>query len=255
MQREREVALEALRAAAGVCFEVQANLVRAATLEKRDLSPVTVADFASQALVCRHLQAAFPDDAVVGEESSAALRAPEGRRALELVVGHVRRFAPDADQTRTLAWIDRGDGVPKGRFWTLDPIDGTKGFLRREQYAVALALIDEGVVRLGALACPELPVDPERPDGERGLLCIAIRGEGAWWTSLAEPHGVLSSMRTDPATDPTEARLVESVESGHADQGAHRQIAERLGIRRSSLRLDSQAKYAAVARGEATSYL
>ena len=47
------------------------------------------------------------------------------------------------------------------RFWTLDPIDGTKGFLRGEQYAVALALIVGGEVVVAALACPNLGA-PER---------------------------------------------------------------------------------------------
>ena len=33
-------------------------------------------------------------------------------------------------------------------YWVLDPIDGTKGFLRGGQFAIALALIQEGVVTL-----------------------------------------------------------------------------------------------------------
>jgi len=47
--------------------------------------------------------------------------------------------------------------------WTLDPIDGTKGFLRREQYAIALAFIRDGRVELGVLGCPEL-VDGNRAE-------------------------------------------------------------------------------------------
>ena len=41
------------------------------------------------------------------------------------------------------------------RFWTLDPIDGTKGFLRGDQYAVALALIENGLVQLAGSGLPE----------------------------------------------------------------------------------------------------
>ena len=48
---ELEAAVVAVRDAATVCQSVQKNLVSAATLEKKDRSPVTVADFASQALV------------------------------------------------------------------------------------------------------------------------------------------------------------------------------------------------------------
>lgn len=40
---------------------------------------------------------------------------------------------------------------------TLDPVDGTKGFLRNDQYAVALGLVQDGRVVLGVLGCPCLP--------------------------------------------------------------------------------------------------
>jgi 3'(2'), 5'-bisphosphate nucleotidase len=41
--------------------------------------------------------------------------------------------------------------------WTLDPIDGTKGFLLGGQYAVCLALIEDSDVKLGVMGCPNLP--------------------------------------------------------------------------------------------------
>jgi 3'(2'), 5'-bisphosphate nucleotidase len=255
MEREREVAIEALRAAARICADVQGAMVPESTLQKPDRSPVTVADFASQAVVCRHLATAFPEDPVVGEEDSAELRSPDNQKTLQQVVRQFRCFYPDDDPDEILGWIDRGGGSPGDRFWTLDPIDGTKGFLRRGHYAVALALIERGQVVLGALACPGLPVDPHQPDGARGVVCVATRGGGAWATPLADDSGVLVPLTADRATDPAEARLVESVESGHANQEAHQRIAERLKIRRPALRLDSQTKYAAVARGDASIYL
>ena len=63
--------------------------------------------------------------------------------------------------------------------WTIDPIDGTKGFLRGEQYAVCLSLIVDAKVQLGVIGCPNLPVDPAAP--ERGIGCTftAVRGHGA----------------------------------------------------------------------------
>jgi 3'(2'), 5'-bisphosphate nucleotidase len=64
--------------------------------------------------------------------------------------------------------------------WTLDPIDGTKGFLRGGQFAVCLALIVGGNVQLGVMGCPNLPVNPNVPDGEKGCLFIAEKGQGAF---------------------------------------------------------------------------
>ena len=63
--------------------------------------------------------------------------------------------------------------------WTLDPIDGTKGFLRGEQYAVCLALIIDARVELGVIGCPNLPLEIGKEDGERGALFVAVRGQGS----------------------------------------------------------------------------
>lgn len=69
--------------------------------------------------------------------------------------------------------------------WALDPIDGTKGFLRGGQYAVCLALIVDGVVQLGVMGTPNLAVDPKNPEGEKGTLFITVRGEGAYQVTIA----------------------------------------------------------------------
>lgn len=63
--------------------------------------------------------------------------------------------------------------------WTIDPIDGTKGFLRGEQYAVCLAFLVDAEVQVGVLGCPNLPLDMANPDGEKGCLFVAVKGQGA----------------------------------------------------------------------------
>ncbi len=55
--------------------------------------------------------------------------------------------------------------------------------------------------------------------------------------------------------DPAAVRFCESVESGHSAHGESASVADRLGITSPPLRMDSQAKYAVVARGEADIYL
>ena len=57
------------------------------------------------------------------------------------------------------------------------------------------------------------------------------------------------------ADDPAGVRFCESVESGHSAHGDAAEVAARLGITAAPLRMDSQAKYAVVARGEAEIYL
>ena len=140
-------------------------------------------------------------------------------------------------------------GMLQSVFGTLDPIDGTKGFLRGDQYAVALALIDCGEVKVAALACPALPVDMGEMDGDCGMLFVAVRGEGTRAVPLA------GGDEADVRIDEPAWRFAESVEASHGDHDAHKAVARAVGIESPSLRMDSQAKYGAVSRGDAALYL
>ncbi len=247
MQTELDTALAAVRAAAKVTSAVQRALVTSDSLQKKDKSPVTVADFASQAVICAALGQAMADDPIVGEEDAAELRNPENAALCERVVEHVRRINEGASRQQVLDWIDRGkaDGSTQ-RFWTLDPIDGTQGFLRKEQYAIALALIENGQVVLGVLGCPNL---------SGGVLLSAVQGQGAKQHKLDADEMEGEPIAADEITDPAAARLCESVESRHSNQRQSARIAEALKITLPPVRMDSQAKYAAIARGEAEIYL
>lgn len=246
-RREREAAIAAAREAAALCQAVQAGLVDA--MQKADKSPVTVADFGSQALVCRRLKAAFPEDDIVAEEDATALR--EQPAMCEVVRGYVRRFVPEATAAEVCDWIDAGNGQVRDRYWTLDPIDGTKGFLRNDQYAVALALVEGGQVKVAVLACPKLPVKMDERPGPRGVLFAAVRDEGVVQMSLE--GGEATPVRVAGANG--RWRFVESVEASHSDHALQEAVARAVGIGARSLRMDSQSKYGAVARGDAVLYL
>jgi 3'(2'), 5'-bisphosphate nucleotidase len=251
--REQEMAIRAVRAAAGLCRSV-GRQVATNVLEKADLSPVTVADFGSQALICHALAEAFPEDPVIAEEDSADLRLPENAGLLDQVLRSVRASRPDALDAAVLRWIDHGAARSDSeRFWALDPIDGTKGFLRGGQYAVSLALIVGGRVEVAAMACPNLPVEVGST-GRTGAIFVAVRGRGAGVMPLDGDEAV-TPIRVSPRDDPASVRFCESVESGHSAHGAAATVAARLGIAAPPVRLDSQAKYAIVARGEAEIYL
>jgi 3'(2'), 5'-bisphosphate nucleotidase len=247
--RELASAVAAVRSAARACRAVQERLVRPEALQKGDKSPVTVADFASQAIICAELERALPRDPIVGEEDADALRheAP----LLKAVVERVAEERGEVDAERVLTWIDRGTaGATTARYWTLDPIDGTKGFLRREQYAIALALIENGRVEIGVLGCPNLPLG-----GELGALFTAVRGEATRMQGLWDADASARAVSVAKLERADQARFCESVESGHSDQGESARIAEDLGIRTQPFRIDSQCKYAAVARNDASIYL
>ena len=143
-------------------------------------------------------------------------------------------------------------GAATGRWWTLDPVDGTKGFLRGGQYAIALALVEDGEVVLGVLGCPNL----ERADGRTGSIFVAERGGGRMGAGARRRRGRAARIRVADISDPS-ACPVRGVAGGRpfGAQDEAALIATRLGITTPPLRLDSQAKYGLVARGDASIYL
>jgi 3'(2'), 5'-bisphosphate nucleotidase len=245
--KEKQVALEAALEAAKLCERVRANIP--ASLEKKDKSPVTVADYGSQSLICRAIAQTFPNDPIVGEEDAAELRQPEKKEFLDAITNYVREILPTATGKEITDWINLGNGHVGPRYWTLDPIDGTKGFLRQDQYAVALALIEGGEVKLGVLACPALPGE----NGEMGQLFLAVRGEGA--TVMPISGGDARSIHVSTSTAGEKFRFVESVEPSHGDEKRQQAVANAIGIHAPAKRVDSQAKYGIVATGEAALYL
>ncbi|PRQ49413.1 putative phosphoric monoester hydrolase [Rosa chinensis] len=184
--------------------------------------------------------------------------------------------------------IDNGksEGGSCGRHWVLDPIDGTKGhhwgfyikelfqcdlkhscflcdlqlnnrlvslqgcqssiwkslvhiycvsmFVRGDQYAIALALLDEGKVVLGVLACPNLPL---------ANIYAAI----GWF--------IIAKVYVSATENPEDASFFESYEAAHSLHVLSSTIAKKLGVKAPLVRIDSQAKYGALSRGDGAIYL
>jgi len=243
-------AISAVREAAQLVRRVQKELVTPA-ITKDDRSPVTVADFAAQALVGKRLAETFPKMGFVGEESADTLRTSEGQETLKQVTHFVRQVLPDATPEDICKWIDRGTGEPTDTFWTLDPVDGTKGFLRGDQYAVALGYLKDGKVRVGALGCPELAGGVKPAKGGLGSLVVARRDNGTWVSTL-EDNGDKDDwkpLRVSGCTDPAQARLLRSVEKAHTNTSSIGKLMARLGIEANPVPMDSQAKNAVLAAG------
>jgi len=157
---------------------------------------------------------------------------------------------PGADERKVCEWIDRGTAQPRDRFWVLDPIDGTTGFLRGEQYVVALGLIVDGEVQIGVLGCPHLSNGCELNIGGRGSVVLAAKGKGCWYTdlSLEKPWQLL---RVSQTKKPEAARLLRSVEASHSNVSRTERMLDILKSKAPSVAVDSQAKYAVLAGGQA----
>jgi 3'(2'), 5'-bisphosphate nucleotidase len=249
-------AIDAVRTAASLAGDIQQELVVAA-LTKDDRSPVTVADFAAQAVVGHLLDKQFPGEYLVGEEQADVLRSAEEREVLEQITHFVSRVIPAVTPEGVCDFIDRGVDEPGKKYWTLDPIDGTKGFLRGAQYATALAYVRNGEVQIGVLGCPNMSPDLKEDIGGDGALLIASRGSGSWITSLRQSGSgeVYSPIKTSTRSTPEKARVVRSFETGHTDVSKVDQFQKALGGKTDPVRMDSQVKYALLAAGIGEIYL
>lgn len=118
LERELQLARSVARQAGELALRNQAHGFEAES--KPDLSPVTSADRANEQLICSLLEEAFPGDGILGEEGTAK----ESR---------------------------------SGRRWLIDPIDGTRDFVRGiPTWGVLIGLEAEGDVVLGVCNLPAL---------------------------------------------------------------------------------------------------
>jgi len=251
--KEVEFAVNCVKTACSMTRRIEEEMVSAA-LEKADRSPVTVADFTVQAFVGSEISRVFPENPLVAEESSGALEGAQGRVILDQAAGFLNGYKPGVHPQEVLRWIKRGQGEPGDRFWILDPVDGTKGFLRGGQYAVALAMADQGQVQLGVLGCPSLDLDTAEAGGvgkrmpeSKGSIAIAVRGKGAWVSSLIGEE--LQPLQVSNCSVFRDAAVLRSYESGHTNEDQMSVLSDALSLKRDPVRLDSQAKYLLLAAG------
>lgn len=204
---------------------------------KSDASEVTVADFASQAVLIHAIHSVFPDDVFIAEEGIEMLKNDKDLcdRVWELIIGAGQLSAISAlsalsgngsgsseidgsasvavglrlpaSKEEMLSAIDLGSrgglvdsNAKSARTWILDPIDGTKTYIRAQQYAVCLCLVDHGVQQVAVLGCPNLRADIDISSGrvqveeslvdlrlEGGLVVSALSGQGTYISDMAAP--------------------------------------------------------------------
>jgi 3'(2'), 5'-bisphosphate nucleotidase len=259
MQRSPEselaAALEAVRAA---CRAVAAvgppeAFGTGAVVDKGAAGPVTVADLASQVAAARALRASQGASvAIVGEESAEEAESLGGHGLLGVVAEVLRRtgMSIDAAGVRDALAAGTHAGGPSGRFWTIDPLDGTKGYLRGGQFAVAIALVEDGKPVVGALGLPRLSA--AGTDNGEGVVAWAMRRAGAFQEAI--DGGSRRPIRAPGWVPGSVIRLAGSVERGHSASDSLEAAFSALGPVE-PVRADSQAKYALVARGDADAYV
>ena len=252
-----KIGLEAVSLASKITRKIQNALCADDILTKTDSSPVTIADFAAQTIINSTLSKYLPQEiSMVSEEEGANLT---DKKKLENVMRYIENTLDISSHLQLKAAVDLGKSTQKtGKFWTLDPIDGTKGFIRGQQYAISLAYVEEKEIQLGILGCPNLNPDlshnPENIN-KKGSLLFAIKNLGTWSTDIDNPCSNFKPVLSCPELSLEELKLCESVEAAHSKHSVTKRILNFLNMEQESIKLDSQVKYAVVARGQGHIYL
>lgn len=206
-RRELDLTLATIRRAG------EEVLRRYASFEQIEDAPADVsteADKASQELILDAIHGTFPGDGLCAEEASA-------------------RF-----ETR----LETG-AAGASRFWVVDPIDGTRGFARKNgEFSIMIALVEDGEAVVGAV---------HEPAADR--LTWAVRGEGCRVQAPAE-----SEARPAAVSAVAGAPRVLAMSRSQGDEG-ERELLEGLGAERAIRTYSAGIKLAQVARGEADLYL
>ena len=276
-------AIDAVKRASDMCHGVQRGLAEEDTKAKQDDSPVTIADYAAQAVIALTLKqnskGGSENVRLVAEEDANELR--DGGRLTEAVANLVRTAMDDGELTNAQVCdaIDVGlyeGGDQGGNFWVLDPIDGTRGFVGRRQYAVCLGYVDAktGDVLLGVLGCPNLPfrggdvmrlsdgqggldsvlaAEARSEQGVAGSVFFAAKGKGTYVGPLdgSAPFVAIGAKARQSEEDAPPA-FMESYDARHSDHSFSGVVASTIFDGKSApppLRVDSQCKYGLLAMG------
>lgn len=167
----------------------------------------TEVDHRSQDLILDHLVSRFPDDGYRAEEATPTLKS----------LTHERE-----------------------RLWVIDPIDGTRGFAKKNgEFAVMIGFMQQDVIVLGVVLEPV-----------SGIVTYAARGQGCWQMPLNATQPVRSAVST--CSSLAEARLITS----HVRPGTSlASLVQALQPREHVESYSAGVKLARVARGEADAYL
>jgi len=206
---------------------------------KGDRSPVTLVDLLHQTQAQQMIAARFPGDGFIAEESPALQAA---------VLAETAALAERYYEAKLESELP---GLPAtGRFtWLMDPIDGTKGFLARRYYAIAIGCFLGETPLLAVMATPRLGDSPSW--GIDGAIALAVAGHGAW-IARREAGAELDFVPLGKPAEAAADRVRVALSLEHAGPLADT-VETIAGL--SILRLDSQAKYLAVAAGDLEAYV
>ncbi|MBN1803151.1 MAG: hypothetical protein JW891_16695 [Candidatus Lokiarchaeota archaeon] len=204
------------------------------SFEKSDKTPVTLADIATQAYIINSLRMEFPEDNIIAEEEGTILDS----KAEGLIVKCYRELGLEITNLKEIV---NYRGSSSNRQWTIDPIDGTQGFVEGLSYAIGIGFMIDSIPSACAISVPSY---------EKNALALffAEKGRGA---HASYGEGDFTKITVTRKSDLKELVLCQSL---HYDQPWVSEFAQKIGIQ-NSIKIDSMLKFCKVAEGSADLYI
>lgn len=205
------------------------------SFQKKDDSPVTIADFASQIYIISELREKFPVDHIIAEEENSFLN-ENAEIAIKVCFQDL-----GIDVKGDLGEILNYRGKSSKRSWAIDPIDGTIGFQKNLYYAVGIGLLYRSDPVLSVIATPKYQ--------NKGLTIFgAIKDKGANASYEGSPFKKINVSNTK------NLKQVTLCHSLHYDAPWVNKVASKMNLQK-LIQIDSMVKFCMVADGSADLYL
>ena len=202
------------------------------SFQKQDNSPVTLADYASQFFISFRISEYFPEDQIIAEETNE----------VNLTVNDLDMIKSCYDDLNIYIEMDLSPKKLKSeRQWTVDPIDGTKGFQKHLSYAIGIGLMINSKPRISIIGVPNF--------SEKGTaIFIAEKGSGAKVSYGGQPF---SSIEASKQNTLSKSLMCHSL---HYDEPWVMKFASEIDITK-FIQMDSMAKFCLIANGGADIYI
>ncbi len=206
------------------------------SFQKEDKSPITLADYASQLFIVKKLKEKFPNDQIIAEESYNSHININVQKIIKMCYRSL-----ELDLIEDIERILNYRGPYSPRQWTVDPIDGTKGFQKNLSYAIGIGFMNNSELIAAAIGVPNY--------NEKGrALFIAEKNQGAR-VSYGEEDFIPINV-----SDKKNIKKAKMCHSLHYDEPWVMEFAEIVGIS-NYIQMDSMAKFCMVADGTADLYI
>ena len=207
------------------------------SFQKEDDSPVTIADYATQIYIINKILEQFPEDQIIAEEDDNSFIDNKAKRSINSCYKALN-IGENINIEKTLMIKDK---KKTSRQWTVDPIDGTKGFQKGLSYAIGVGFMKKSDPKICAIAVPNY-----KKFGNTSFFAEKDKGS-KFATNISE----FKPIKVSHQSQLKQAKLCHSL---HYDEPWVMDFAKRAEIT-NFIQIDSMTKFCMIADGTADLYV